>query len=106
MSAVPKGSLEKPSSFIPKPSEFVVQRIKELTESDPQFRAALCKPEVNDEKLRKDYCLAQILAKVMEGYAERPALGVRASELVTDATTGRTTRRLLEHFETITYGAL
>ena len=98
--------LEQASSFIPKPSEFVTRRIQELTETDPQFRAALSKPEINEQKLRKDLGLAQILAKVMEGYADRPALGVRATELVTDLASGRPTRRLLDHYETITYGEL
>ena len=98
--------LEKPSNFVNKPNEFVARRLRELSESDPQFRAALSKPEINEEKLRKDYCMAQILAKVMEGYAERPAVGVRATELVTDAATGRSTRRLLDHYETVTYGEL
>ena len=39
----------------------------------------------------------------MDGYADRPALGQRARELVTDPTTGRTSTRLLPSFETISY---
>ena len=42
----------------------------------------------------------------MEGYADRPALGQRAHELVTDDATGRTIGRLLPRFETITYHEL
>jgi fatty acid CoA ligase FadD9 len=42
----------------------------------------------------------------MEGYADRPALGQRARELVTDPASGRKTLRLLPRFETITYREL
>ena len=41
----------------------------------------------------------------MEGYADRPALGQRAVEYVTDAS-GRTTAELLPRFDTISYGEL
>ncbi|MBV9089444.1 MAG: carboxylic acid reductase [Mycobacteriaceae bacterium] len=47
--------------------------------------------------------LSQIVETVMRGYADRPALGQRAHELVTDRVTGRTSLRLLPEFETITY---
>ena len=42
----------------------------------------------------------------MEGYADRPALGQRAVEFVTDRATGRTSAQLLPRFETITYREL
>ena len=42
----------------------------------------------------------------MDGYADRPALGQRTRELVTDPTTGRTSTRLLPSFETISYREL
>lgn len=42
----------------------------------------------------------------MRGYADRPALGQRAVQLVTDPETGRTSAHLLTHFDTITYGEL
>jgi len=41
----------------------------------------------------------------MKGYAERPALGQRATRLVTGAD-GRTTVELLPEFDTITYREL
>lgn len=50
--------------------------------------------------------LAAGLAEIMTDYADRPALGERAAELTTDPDTGRAQRRLLQHFETITYGQL
>ena len=42
----------------------------------------------------------------MDGYANRPALGQRAVQLVNDPDTGRTTAELLPRFETITYREL
>jgi fatty acid CoA ligase FadD9 len=50
--------------------------------------------------------LGRIVATVMAGYADRPAMGERATELVTDSTTGRTTLRLVPRFDTISYGEL
>ncbi|MFF0625021.1 carboxylic acid reductase [Streptomyces sp. NPDC004296] len=50
--------------------------------------------------------LAATVALIMEAYAGRPALGERAREVVTDPTTGLTSRRLLSRFTTITYGEL
>ncbi|MCW2757798.1 MAG: oxidoreductase, partial [Nocardioidaceae bacterium] len=49
--------------------------------------------------------LPDVVRTVMEGYAERPALGARAVEYVTDAT-GRTTAQLLPRFDTVSYGRL
>ncbi|MEU0072840.1 carboxylic acid reductase [Streptomyces sp. NPDC006332] len=50
--------------------------------------------------------LARAVALIMEGYAERPALGERARETVTDPVTGRTSLRLLPRFTQITYAEL
>ena len=44
-----------------------------------------------------------MLQTLVDGYADRPALGHRARELVTDSTTGRISMRLLPSFETISY---
>ena len=49
--------------------------------------------------------LAEIVRTVMEGYADRPALGERTVEFVSDPQ-GRTTSKLLPHFDTITYREL
>ena len=42
----------------------------------------------------------------MEGYADRPALGQRAVQVVNDLGTGRTVAELLPRFDTITYREL
>jgi fatty acid CoA ligase FadD9 len=47
--------------------------------------------------------LPQLVQTVMDGYANWPALGQRAVQLVNDPDTGRTTAELLPRFETITY---
>lgn len=53
-----------------------------------------------------DRGLSGAVAAVMEGYADRPALGERAREAVTDPATGRTSLRLLPHFSTVSYAEL
>ena len=50
--------------------------------------------------------LPQVIQTVIDGYADRPALGQRAVEFITDAATGRTSAELLPRFDTITYREL
>ncbi|MGC7198377.1 fatty-acid-CoA ligase FadD [Mycobacteroides abscessus subsp. massiliense] len=85
--------------------EQLSRRIESLRESDPQFRAAQPDPAVAEQVLRPGLHLSEAIAALMTGYAERPALGERARELVTDQD-GRTTLRLLPRFDTTTYGEL
>ncbi|WP_329169975.1 carboxylic acid reductase [Streptomyces decoyicus] len=82
------------------------QRSAHLYATDPQFRGAAPLDAVTEAIRRPGLPLADLVATVMEGYADRPALGERATEPVTDPHTGRTTLRLLERFDTITYGEL
>jgi fatty acid CoA ligase FadD9 len=70
---------------------------------DPQLVAAFPLEAVTKAKLQPGLRIAQVVQTVMEGYADRPALGQRARELATDPQTGRTSLRLLPKFETITY---
>ncbi|MDR3662590.1 MAG: AMP-binding protein, partial [Mycobacterium sp.] len=84
-------------------NEELMQRIADLYATDPQFAAA--RPDdavsaaVDDPGMR----LPEMVRTVMEAYADRPALGQRAVEYVTDDA-GHTTAQLLPHYETTTYG--
>ena len=84
----------------------LTQRIATLYAEDPQFAAAqpseAVSAAIDDPSLR----LTELVRIVMEGYADRPALGQRAVQLVTDPRTGRTTTELLPRFETISYTEL
>ena len=81
----------------------VTRRVAELFDSDAQFRAAAPVPEVIEAACRPGLRLTEVFETLVEGYADRPALGQRARELVTDAGTGRTSVRLLPQFDTISY---
>ena len=83
--------------------ERLTRRIQELYASDPQFAAARPDEAVWAAVERPGLRLPQLVQTVMEGYANRPALGQRAVQLVKDPDTGRTTAELLPRFETITY---
>ncbi|WP_297732599.1 AMP-binding protein, partial [Mycobacterium sp.] len=83
--------------------ERLARRVAEFYESDPQFRAAAPLPEVIEAACAPDLRLTQIFETIVEGYADRPALGQRARELVNDAATGRTSVQLQPRFETISY---
>jgi fatty acid CoA ligase FadD9 len=62
--------------------------------------------EVAAAAARPNMPISQILAMVMETYADRPAIGMRRRELWTDPATGSTDYRLLPEFETKTYGEI
>ncbi|MGV0742475.1 carboxylic acid reductase [Mycolicibacterium sp. XJ870] len=86
--------------------ERLARRIAELTANDPQFAAAIPSEAVTAAVDEPGLRLPQIVQAVLQGYADRPALGERAVEFVVDPATGRTTARLLPRFDTITYGQL
>jgi hypothetical protein len=77
-------------------------RITALSASDSQFAAAEPVAGVIDAARRPGLRLPLIIETLVGGYADRPALGQRARELVTDSATGRTWARLLPSFDTIT----
>ena len=81
----------------------MTERIADLYANDEQFRNARPIPAVIEAAGAPGLRLTEVLQTIVDGYADRPALGHRARELVTDDTTGRTTTRLLPRFETISY---
>jgi fatty acid CoA ligase FadD9 len=78
-------------------------RVVQLYATDPQFQGAEPIPAVTEAARRPGLRLAPLLQTLVEGYAERPALGQRARELRTDPATGRTSAHLLPRFETLSY---
>ncbi|WP_216897079.1 carboxylic acid reductase [Nocardia alni] len=81
------------------------RRLTGLVARDEQVRAAIPDVAVTRAMARTDIPLAQSISDLMRGYADRPALGMRAVEYVTDAA-GHTRGRLLPRYDTITYGEL
>lgn len=82
------------------------RRVEDLYATDAQFSAARPDEDVAHAIESPDLSLPEIMRTVLDGYADRPALGERAVRFVTDAATGRTTAQLLPHFDTITYREL
>lgn len=82
------------------------QLTAQLRAEDEQLRALTPDDAVTEAMHRPGLRLSQVVAEIMTGYADRPATGTRATEPVTDPTSGRTTRRLLDRFETSTYREL
>ncbi|MGV9973963.1 carboxylic acid reductase [Nocardia beijingensis] len=85
--------------------ERLERRISRLYAEYDDIRNATPRADVAAKIREPGLGLAQIVETVMVGYADRPALGRRATELRTDET-GRTTATLLPRFDTITYGEL
>lgn len=86
--------------------ERLARRIEDLYATDQQFADARPSDAVNAAVDQPGLPLPQIVQAVLDGYAERPALGQRAIRFIDDPLTGRTSAELLPHFETITYGEL
>jgi fatty acid CoA ligase FadD9 len=83
-----------------------MSRVDDLTANDPQFAAARPDPTVAEALEQPGLRLPQIIQTVLNGYAERPALGQRVVEFVKDPRTGRTSLELVPRYETVTYGEL
>ena len=81
-------------------------RLARLLAEDAQFQAAQPIEAVTAAKMAPGVRLGQIADILMQGYADRPALGQRRREPLIDPASGRLTSRLLPAFETITYREL
>jgi fatty acid CoA ligase FadD9 len=86
--------------------ERLARRIADLYANDRQFADAGPSEAVTAAVEQPGLRLAQIMRTVMEGYADRPALGQRAVRFVADPQTGRTSLELLPAFETVSYREL
>lgn len=84
-------------------AERKTERLQHLWSDDREFAERKQLDSVRAGKRQPGIRLAQVVELVMESYADRPALGQRARELVTDPATGRATLRLLPRFDTMTY---
>lgn len=83
--------------------ERLARRIAELHATDGQFAKARPVDAVTAAVEQPDMRLHQVVGTVMDAYADRPAIGERAIELVEDPVTGRTSVELLPRFDTLTY---
>ncbi|GAS99818.1 fatty-acid-CoA ligase FadD9 [Mycolicibacterium canariasense] len=86
--------------------ERLQRRLNHLYDTDPQFAAAAPSDDVIAAVDQPGLRLPAVVKTVLQGYGDRPALGQRAVEFVTDPATGRTTTALLPRFETISHKQL
>jgi fatty acid CoA ligase FadD9 len=86
--------------------ERLARRIADLYATDQQFADARPSQAITAAIDQPGLRLPQLVRTVMEGYADRAALGQRAVRFVNDGETGRTSVELLPRFETITYREL
>jgi fatty acid CoA ligase FadD9 len=81
------------------------RRVADLYATDPQFAAARPDQAITAAIGTPGLPLLEIVRTVMDGYADRPALGQRAVQSV-HGWDGRTSLELLPNFDTITYREL
>jgi fatty acid CoA ligase FadD9 len=82
----------------------LARRIADLYSDDEQFAAAKPDDAISAAAAQPGLGLAEVVETVVRGYADRPALGQRAVDFVTES--GRTTAKLLPRFDTISYAQL
>src|ERR1700693_3563081 len=86
--------------------ERLARRVADLYATDQQFADARPSEAIIAAIDQPGLRLPQLVRTVMEGYADRPALGQRAVQFIKDAETGRTSLGLLPRFETVSYREL
>src|SRR5690348_11241670 len=86
--------------------ERLERRISDLYATDRQFADARPSDAITNAIASHEVRLPRIVQTILDGYADRPALGQRSVEFVTDASTGRTSAHLLSRFDTISYREL
>ena len=79
------------------------ERLEQLDADDQQFRNAKPDAAIRSAARQPTLRLPEVMETLVQGYADRPALGWRARSLTTDPETGRTATQLLPRFDTITY---
>ncbi len=84
----------------------LARRISDLYATDRQFAAARPSDSIAHAIQSPKMRLPHIIQTVLDGYADRPALGQRSVQFVTDLSTGRTSAELLTRFDTITFREL
>ena len=86
-------------------TEKLARKVSDLLSADPQFSAAMPDRAVSELILRNDISWIDIMRAVAQGYADRPALGRRAYELVRNGA-GQQSVNVLPRFDTVTYRQL
>ena len=79
------------------------ERLEQFDADDEQFRNTKPDAAIRSAARRPTLRLPEVMETLVQGYADRPALGWRARSLATDPETGRTATQLLPRFDTITY---
>ncbi|MGB1158755.1 MAG: thioester reductase domain-containing protein [Porticoccaceae bacterium] len=86
------------------PAKRKVLELLDLAKTDPEIAALVPDPSLRESILAEDQTLVGAMECVFTAYANRPALGTRAYEIVRDPATSNAVRSYLPRFSTITYG--
>ncbi|WAC94154.1 carboxylic acid reductase [Mycobacterium sp. Aquia_213] len=86
--------------------ERLARRRERLYAEDAQFTATRPDEHIAAAARAPGLRIGEVMATVLQGYADRPALGQRVREVVTDPATGRSRLNFLPRFETVSYADL
>ena len=88
------------------PKKRYALRLVELAKQDPQVGALYPDKSLFEKAKEKDLPLDRTMDLFLEGYSDRPALGERQYDVITDESTGETQRKYQAAYSTITYNQL
>ena len=81
-------------------------RVKALADADPTLKALTPDPAVAKPLREESVPMDKVVEGLLLGYADRPALGERAYDVVQDQESGRTVRVYKPEYETTAYSEL
>ena len=88
------------------PAKRYVLRVLDLAKKDPQIGALMPKETVWEAMAVEGLTQDRVIDALLDGYAERPALGERSYKIHKSEETGEKTRQYLPDFNTLTYREL
>ncbi len=84
----------------------MLRRVEDVMKANPDLAAMLPDPAVAQASSESGLAFERAIDTILEGYADRPALGMRDYEIADDPEGGGRTRHYLPSFSTVSYGEL
>ncbi len=88
------------------PGKRYVLRVLELAETDPEIKQLMPDSTVGERARTPELSVDRAIDTLLEGYAERPALGERKYQIELDEETGSSVRNYLPEYHMVSYREL
>ncbi len=82
------------------------KRLAALSKSDSQLAGLFPDSDLREKAIKEGTTVERVIGILLDGYADRPAMGERRYEVLVDKGSNKQVRKYLPSYETITYGEL